>query len=60
VRQIDGGALSGTKPTSVASAPDIEYIFNGRGELANGARPALTIGSFTLNIDAQSGFVVVQ
>jgi MSHA pilin protein MshC len=60
VLQNDGLALAGTRPTSVVSAPDIEYVFKASGALEGGARPALTIGAFTLNIDAGSGFVVVQ
>jgi MSHA pilin protein MshC len=60
VRLIGGLTLSGTRPASVASAPDVQYIFNARGVLANGAAPALTVGAFTLNVDANSGFVVLQ
>jgi MSHA pilin protein MshC len=53
------GTLTGTAPTGVILAPNATgIIFNADGTVSNGA--TLTVGTvFTINIDAQNGFVTV-
>jgi prepilin-type N-terminal cleavage/methylation domain-containing protein len=60
VVRVDGGTLSGSAPGGVASAPAHQFVFDATGRVINGAPPALSIGSFTLTVDAGSGLAKVQ
>jgi len=60
VVRVDGGTLSGSAPAGVGSAPAHQYVFDSTGRVINGTPPALSIGSFTLTVDAGSGLVKVQ
>jgi prepilin-type N-terminal cleavage/methylation domain-containing protein len=50
--------LSGSPPSGVTATPATIIIFDGKGQASSGA--VLTIGSFTVRLDAVSGFVSVQ
>jgi prepilin-type N-terminal cleavage/methylation domain-containing protein len=60
VVRVDGSTLSGSAPSGVASAPAHQFVFNANGRVINGTPPALSIGTFTLTVDAGSGLVTVQ
>jgi MSHA pilin protein MshC len=60
VQKLDGTPLAGEPPANVASAPDIQVIFDAQGRVINGAPAPLQVGPFTLNVNAGRGFVWVQ
>jgi len=60
VVRADGSPLTGTPPTDANVAAGGTIVFGPTGGVANPPAPALVIGSFTLSLDAVSGFVTVQ
>jgi len=61
VNRNDGTALSGQPPSGVAVAPvTTTFVFNAQGGLANGPQPTVTVGPYSITIDATSGWVKVQ
>jgi hypothetical protein len=57
VTGTDGAALSGTPPSGVLS-PTAQIVFAANGSISSGvAPPPLSVGPFTLTIDAGSGLV---
>ena len=59
VMRPDGETLSGTPPTDANVSAATTLIFNNKGAVISGATN-LSIGAFTLVLDAASGFVEVQ
>ena len=59
VRRPDGSALSGAPPADANVSAGATMIFDGKGAIVSGATN-LTVGAYTLAVDAASGFVVVQ
>ena len=56
----DGTPLTGTPPSAVTLSPVTQFIFTSSGSISGGAAPPpLTVGPFTLTIDAGSGLVTV-
>ena len=60
VRLPTGETMSGTAPSGVTTAPTTTFIYSALGRTSLGANQALTVGSRTLTIQAESGFVVAQ
>jgi MSHA pilin protein MshC len=60
IRRADGSALSGSKPIAVVYSPTTRITFDAQGHVIGAPPPALTIGGFTLTLDAYSGLVNVQ
>ena len=60
VRRGDNTALSTSSPAGVTSTPAIQVIFNAQGRVSNGTPATVQVGSFTLTVDAGSGWVRVQ
>lgn len=58
VLRTDGSALSGAAPANVASAPATIITFDSTGGVG-AAPPQLSVGAFTLNVNALSGMVTV-
>ncbi len=59
VKRPDGDALAGTPPNDANVAGPATMIFDSKGAVISGATN-LTIGAYTLTLDAASGFVEVQ
>jgi MSHA pilin protein MshC len=59
VKRPDGDALAGTPPSDANISGAATLIFDTKGAVSSGATN-LTIGAYTLVIDASSGMVVVQ
>jgi MSHA pilin protein MshC len=59
VRRPDGDALAGTPPTDANVSGSATLVFDGTGAVISGATN-LTVGPYSLVLDAASGFVVVQ
>jgi MSHA pilin protein MshC len=59
VLRPDGTTLSGAPPANANVISSATMIFNGKGAVVSGAAN-LTIGAYTLVVDAGSGLVVVQ
>lgn len=59
VLRSDGSALSGTPPSDANVSGAATLIFDNKGAVISGATN-LTVGSYTLALDAATGFVVVQ
>lgn len=60
VVRADGSFLAGTPPLDANVGAGTTIIFGPSGQVINGPASTLTIGSFTLSIDPNSGFVSVQ
>lgn len=60
VRLPTGETMSGTAPIGITTAPTTTFTYSALGRTNLGADQALTVGSRTLTIQAESGFVVVQ
>lgn len=57
VTRTDGTALSGTPPPGIVS-PTAQFVFATNGSISGGVMPSpLSVGPFTLTIDAGSGLV---
>jgi len=59
VRRADGTTLSGTPPSDANVNTSATMVFNNRGVVTSGAGN-FTVGSYTLTLDAATGFVTVQ
>ncbi len=60
VMREDGTPLSGSPPAGVTLSPSAQVIFTASGSVSGGAAPpALSVGPFTLTVDAGSGLVQV-
>jgi MSHA pilin protein MshC len=53
----DGQALAGSAPTGVTLGPDLTFVFGTLGDTDLGADQAVTVGPYTLTIEAASGYV---
>jgi len=60
IQRVDGGTLNGSAPSGISASPAHQFVFDSTGRVINGIPPALTIGSFTVTVDADSGLVNVQ
>ncbi len=60
VIRSDGTALAGTPPSDANVTSSVTLVFGSSGQVISGTPPALAIGSFTLSVDPNSGFVLVQ
>src|SRR5262249_25055030 len=61
VTRADGTALADSPPKGVTMSPSVQLIFSGTdGSVSTGTPPTLTVGSFTLDVDAGSGLVVTS
>jgi MSHA pilin protein MshC len=59
VRRIDGTLLAGSPPTDANVNTSATMVFNNRGTVVSGASN-FVVGSYTLTLDAATGFVTVQ
>jgi len=60
VRSADGQLAAGTTPADVAVAVEADYVFDPAGRLESGSPTSFTIGTRTLSIEPDSGFVRLQ
>jgi len=60
VARSDGTALAGTPPSDANIATGGTIVFGSSGQVTSGTPPTLTVGSITVTVDANSGFVTVQ
>ncbi len=54
----DGQAASGTAPDGITAAPPLSFIYDPLGRTSLGADQAVTVGSWSMLIEADSGLVV--
>jgi hypothetical protein len=54
----DGQAAAGTTPTGVTLGPVVTYQFDGLGQTDLGTDLTVSIGSSSLTVQAQSGYVL--
>lgn len=59
VARSDGGMLSGTAPNNIQIGPAAQLVFNSQGQITSGPA-SLSVGTFTISIDANSGLLQVQ
>lgn len=59
VRLADGSTVSGTAPAGVSAAPAVNIVFGALGTTALGADQLISVGPFTLTVQAASGYVDV-
>jgi MSHA pilin protein MshC len=59
VRRIDGELLAGSPPSDANVNTSATMVFNNRGVVVSGASNLL-VGTYTLTLDAATGFVTVQ
>jgi MSHA pilin protein MshC len=57
---LDGAAVQGSAPANVSASPIGAYVFSGSGALSAAPATSLSVGTATITIDAQTGFVQVQ
>jgi len=57
---LDGAAAQDSAPASVSVAPAGSYVFTGSGALGAAPATALSVGNYTITIDATTGLVQVQ
>lgn len=57
VMLADGQALAGTAPTGVAAAPGLTWVFDALGRTNLGADQAISVGPYTMTLQAASGYV---
>jgi MSHA pilin protein MshC len=55
---MDGRPVSGTAPTGITASPAGVFVFNGSGGL--GSAVSIAIGSYTIAVDATTGYVQVN
>jgi len=61
VMRSDGTALAGSSPKGVTMSPSTQLVFSHKdGSVSSGTPSTLTVGSFTLNVDAGSGLVLTS
>lgn len=53
----DGSAVAGTAPSGVAATPAVSFVFDALGATDLAADTSVSIGPFTLTIQAGSGYV---
>ena len=56
--RAEGQAVAGTAPANIVMGPATTIVFEGDGSLS-AAAPAITVGKFTLGVNAASGVVTV-
>ena len=54
----DGQAAAGSTPTGVTLGPVVTYVFDGLGQTDLGSDLTVSIGSWSLIVQAQSGYVL--
>jgi MSHA pilin protein MshC len=59
IQRVDGLTLKGAAPNGVTLLPATQVVFDDKGRIVNGKPPAITVGAFALNIQADSGLVSV-
>lgn len=59
VQRNDGATLSGYPRSGLNVPGNVAFTFDRKGTVAGGAPPALTVGAFTVSVDAD-GWVQVQ
>jgi len=57
---LDGEPVQGSAPSNASASPLGLYVFNGSGALSSAPQNTISVGSATITIDAQTGFVQVQ
>lgn len=58
VALADGEVLAGSTPTGVTVAPNVTIVFDSLGRSDLGGDQAISVGPFTLTVQAESGYVV--
>lgn len=59
VRLGDGQLLSGTSPLGVAASPAVTLTFDALGRTNLGTNQSISVGPFSMTVQAESGFVQV-
>lgn len=54
---LDGQTLAGTAPSGVLAAPALTWVFDALGRTNLGADQAISIGPYTMTLQAASGYV---
>ncbi|NNC64512.1 MAG: prepilin-type N-terminal cleavage/methylation domain-containing protein, partial [Gammaproteobacteria bacterium] len=57
VMLMDGQTLSGIAPSGVAAAPALTWVFDSLGQTNLGADQAISVGPYTMTLQAASGYV---
>ena len=57
---LDGAVVQGSAPASVTASPTGSFVFTGSGALGASPATSLSVGPYTIAIDATTGFVQVQ
>jgi len=60
VARSDGTSLAGTPPSDANITAGGTIVFGPSGQVTSGTPPTLTIGTITVTVDPNSGFVTVQ
>jgi MSHA pilin protein MshC len=60
VARSDGTSLAGTPPSDANITAGGTMVFGPLGQVTSGTPPTLTIGTITVTVDPNSGFVTVQ
>lgn len=58
VRLADGSAVAGSAPSGVSASPAVNIVFGTLGGTGLGADQTITVGPYTLTVQAASGYVV--
>lgn len=57
VMLLDGQPLAGTAPSGVAAAPGLTWVFDALGRTNLGADQVISVGPYTMTLQAASGYV---
>jgi hypothetical protein len=57
---MDGQTASGTAPTGVTVSPTGVFVFGGSGQLTSNPGTTLTVGAYSITLDATTGYVQVN
>jgi len=57
---LDGAAAQDSAPANVGVSPTGSYVFTGSGALGSAPATSLSVGNYTITIDATTGLVQVQ
>jgi MSHA pilin protein MshC len=57
---LDGAVAQGSAPANLTVSPTGRYVFTGGGALGSAPATSLSVGAYTLTIDATTGLVQVQ
>jgi MSHA pilin protein MshC len=57
---LDGAAAQDSAPANVSATPIGSYVFTGSGALGSAPAASLSVGTYTITIDATTGLVGVQ